>query len=515
MKPFTLVDIDELIAILAFPADSDEANILGVVRSRYSSDEDIAKTKSIKAEIIVPLVWPIADSSSQAIKAHVKDKKELFAEVKGRINDRCRDIFWENKNPHRIGIGRFNTLQALKQVKREESKKLKTEVDYLRTVLSEMAPDELVKVIGESTDETQAKIIKALTDKKDRGEVVDQEVMLKRDMDLLELDTRDWTKKHDSNADEKTPDTVQIANLIKMIEELNRKLLEMDLKAEDEDEDEKKDLMEIMEDLEKLLKQLIKREEEKEKKEVNEKQEDAKEAKEDEGKKEDEPKKIEIKSEESADVPDPDDMVDIEGKFFIDRSPVTVCKFKRFVSMTGYKTEAEKIGFVWIYRRTHSGVQILRKMGACWSNPDGNFKSESQEFRDSEHPVTCITYLDALEYAKWKGKRLPTEEEWLLAAFCRKQTKYPWGDDADLAKCNSLFSPHLSTSLVRSYDPNKSGLLDVIGNVWEWCDDGVDQKKIALGGAWNVRLEEMGRDLKLSLSPQMCNNAIGFRCVKG
>jgi formylglycine-generating enzyme len=191
---------------------------------------------------------------------------------------------------------------------------------------------------------------------------------------------------------------------------------------------------------------------------------------------------------------------------------------------------------------------------ANWKHPEG---PGSDLAGREKHPVVHICYDDALEYAKWAGKRLPTEAEWEFAArggLDRK--KFTWGDEfspggmpmaniwqGEFPNRNTLEDGFAGTAPVGSFAPNGFGLYDMSGNVWEWCADwyqpryvdiwaprnpkgpasGFDPtepdvaKRVQRGGSylccdnWCKRYMAGGRGKG---DPESGSNHIGFRCVK-
>jgi sulfatase modifying factor 1 len=195
----------------------------------------------------------------------------------------------------------------------------------------------------------------------------------------------------------------------------------------------------------------------------------------------------------------------------IDQSPVTNAQFSLFVADSGHVTGAERQG-----------------KGSLW------MKYTCAD-RDN-HPVVCVWWEDALAYANWAGKRLPTEAEWEKAArggLVGKQ--YPWGDAPPADQCNwnrvcKEFS--LPTSAVLEFPPNGYGLYDMSGNVWEWCldwyadeyylsDCSVDPQgpssgayKVRRGASWNVREAFRLRCANRGAIPQDSSHPnVGFRCA--
>src|ERR1035437_10196965 len=114
------------------------------------------------------------------------------------------------------------------------------------------------------------------------------------------------------------------------------------------------------------------------------------------------------------------------NSFYLDRNLTTVAEFDEFVKKTGYVTEADKFGNSAVFV---SGNWELVD-GADYLYPFGKDKAKAE----LNHPVTQVSWNDAVAYAKWKGKRLPTEAEWEFAATNggKSNRVYPWGNDLRL-----------------------------------------------------------------------------------
>jgi sulfatase modifying factor 1 len=190
--------------------------------------------------------------------------------------------------------------------------------------------------------------------------------------------------------------------------------------------------------------------------------------------------------------------------FWMDRTEVTNEQFSAFVRATGYVTVAERkpraedypgvppeklVAGSIVFSPPKDAVPLNDYMqwwsyvgGADWRHPEG--PKSDLEGRE-KHPVVHIAWEDANVFAKWAGKRLPTEAEFEWAArggLDRK--KYVWGDDfkpsgkfqantfqGNFPNNNTGADGYLATAPVGSFEPNGFGLSDVAGNVWEWCSD--------------------------------------------
>jgi len=173
--------------------------------------------------------------------------------------------------------------------------------------------------------------------------------------------------------------------------------------------------------------------------------------------------------------------VELAG-FFIDRTEVTVGAFAAFVVATGHRTEAERFGWSGVFDPArHTWVAVN---GATWRHPDGPDKAPAAD----DEPVTQVSWNDAQAYAAWAGKRLPTEAEWEYAARGGvDQAPYVWGRELrpggrPVANWWQGPFPDRDTgedgfagrAPVGTFPANGYGLVDVTGNVWEWCADWFD-----------------------------------------
>jgi len=269
--------------------------------------------------------------------------------------------------------------------------------------------------------------------------------------------------------------------------------------------------------------------------------------------------------------------------FWADRTPVTNEQFRRFVRESGYVTVAERT----VRPGTPAGSAVfvdpaeaaangsngtngspgatgatgtpaspwwVRVAGADWRHPRG---PQSSLRGCEDHPVVHVAWDDAVAFAGWAGRALPTEAEWERAARGGLDgAAYAWGDERTpggrhvanvwqgvFPDRNDCVDGHRFTSPVYAFPPNGYGLRDVVGNVWEWtasrvpagpwpaapgCDDvgaaaparGPWRRDgaahIAKGGSHLCAPGTCGRfrpAARLALPPDATTSHLGFRCI--
>ena len=181
--------------------------------------------------------------------------------------------------------------------------------------------------------------------------------------------------------------------------------------------------------------------------------------------------------------------------FRISETTVTNADFAAFVDETGYQTDAERLGWSFVFMSQlpadHAptqgvvGVEWWRRVdGASWRHITGPGCDLIEHLQD--HPVVHVSWNDAKAFCAWAGGRLPTEAEWEHAARGGLgDVPFPWGDqdpnDTEFTPCNiwqgqfpnvnSCADGYSTTAPAKSFEPNEFGIYNMVGNVWEWTSE--------------------------------------------
>lgn len=167
--------------------------------------------------------------------------------------------------------------------------------------------------------------------------------------------------------------------------------------------------------------------------------------------------------------------------FYYQETLVTVKQFKEFRKESGYITLAEKKGYCMISYEGMKDWDWEKKEGANYLYP---FGLDSPFENKDDYPVVCVSYLDAKSYCEFYKMRLPTEAEWEYAARAGSGSRFPWGESpekkgkyllnfwqGETHKNSVNKDGHLYLSSVKSFPPNKWGVYDPVGNVWQFTND--------------------------------------------
>ena len=208
-------------------------------------------------------------------------------------------------------------------------------------------------------------------------------------------------------------------------------------------------------------------------------------------------------------------------EFYMDKYLVTNAQYKVFVDANPQRKDLIPDAY-------QSGFYLSNWKGGSYPDGKGN------------HPVTGVSWDAAMAYARWAGKRLPTEAEWEKAARGGLVgMKYPWGNTVDENLAN--YDENVGdTTPVGHYAPNGYGLYDMSGNVWEWCLDAYEEtfyansphrnpgaggqvgndftsikvNRVLRGGSWFNSAQSLRVASRNWSSPSFTSSDYGFRCVR-
>ncbi len=254
-------------------------------------------------------------------------------------------------------------------------------------------------------------------------------------------------------------------------------------------------------------------------------------------------------SDKGANDEKPTHKVTIKKDFYIGKYEVSVKEFRKFIKDTHHITDTQNRGC-----NVLKDTNWVRKSDANWDNPYFSQMENS--------PVVCVSWNDTKAYTKWLSKktgkryRLPTESEWEFVARAGRDSEYSFGDNSDnfcsygngadqnanseikktyknkkwrLLDCSDGYG---YTSPVGSFKPNKWGVHDMYGNVWEWTEDwyadnynntptdgsinktGEQEYRVLRGGSWGSNSDGLRSAIRIRVFPLNTFNVAGFRLLQ-
>jgi formylglycine-generating enzyme required for sulfatase activity len=189
--------------------------------------------------------------------------------------------------------------------------------------------------------------------------------------------------------------------------------------------------------------------------------------------------------------------------FELDALPVSVQSFRQFVDATHYKTEAESVGYAYAYV---GGSKVQSVGGGNWRNG-----LKQHEVVD-ESAVIAVSFQDAAAYCKFRGERLPTENEWEYVARGPERHTFPWGENMGPAVGTANAAPRVGDGPAEGIGGRYRGLS---GNVWQWVDGKVEGRRVLKGASWLETNPAFRRAASRRYElPSRADEDSGIRCAK-
>jgi formylglycine-generating enzyme required for sulfatase activity len=562
--------IEQAIENLKYRPGSVKQKTILAIRSFYDSEDSIKTLTQINTDALIKKIWDVGDDLSK-----IRSKRRNFSSLKSSINSDLKKLSKKELNPDNIILTDANIFDMTEEAKsdllssftdavktgdidlEQATGILKTVADFLETLQLDTTNNESIDIIQE---------IKKILNKISNDGLLDEDTEI---IDEEELDTEEIELDEDEELEEIEDDIIEeLDDDTEIIDEEELDTEEIELDEDEELEEIEDDIIEELDDDTEI---------------IDEEELDTEEIELDE---DEELEEIELTEGDDLEVVDGLDKEEIEaleefreqrklaehfddslgerekkfnvyvtvprGKYtigtkkslksslelqefdmpevHIGRYPVTNSLFEIFIDQTGYLTTAEKKGSGVVYhsryKKTGKTASWNKSAGsedvksACWYQPSGPGSSLHGK---RNHPVVQVSIEDALAYASWIGRRLPTEAEWESAARTDLGYKYPWGNIFKQTALNIEKSGFSDTCPVDEYDEdaNEFKIVDMLGNVMEWTSDmepppfktkNSTQYCIVKGGAWNA-----GTNLTISsralFKTGFSANTIGFRCI--
>ncbi|MCC7490985.1 MAG: SUMF1/EgtB/PvdO family nonheme iron enzyme [Fimbriimonadaceae bacterium] len=216
--------------------------------------------------------------------------------------------------------------------------------------------------------------------------------------------------------------------------------------------------------------------------------------------------------------------------YYIDIYPVSNARYRQFHEFVLATNDHSRC-----YPAEHLS-SVTRELNHCprlWAKGVRGFNEDRlRRFGDPQQPVVTVTWYDAFSYCAWSGKLLPTEAQWEKAARGSDGRRFPWGNAWEPERLNAGLDIGATTA-VDAFPQGRSpfGVMDLLGNVWEWCGDRYDRRgyvngsnrnpvgptegldRVCRGGAWNYISQYATATCRHAFGPSEAYEFVGFRTV--
>ncbi|MBF0242959.1 MAG: SUMF1/EgtB/PvdO family nonheme iron enzyme [Desulfamplus sp.] len=547
--------VDQAIASLTYKDGSMKKRVILAIRQYYDPfDDAISKLQSIDSDELIKAIWDTGDDINK-----IKSKRRNFYSIRSSINSDLAALSHESENPEKITITSDNIfdmteeaknsiLSSFSEVAKSGNLDMSQITDILKTITEMVAKIEAESLSDNPTlSETLEQIKSKLLSISEPVEELDEETEIVDVEEDEELEEVEDVEEIDDDTEIVDVDDEELEELeeVEDVEEIDDDTEIVDVDDEELEElEEVEDVEEIDDDTEIVDvddKELEEFEEFKKNKELARQFDDLL---------ADADKRYNTYVVVPAGIytvgsirrtKNKLELQQIEmQKLYIAKYPVTNSLFEIFIQETGYITTAEKKGYGTVFygrfkrgknlSTWRQGVESADVKGACWYQPEGIGSSLHNK---RNHPVVQVSIDDALMFASWIGRRLPTETEWEAAARTDMGFKYPWGNEWEDARCNIEKSSISDTTPVDKYEEyqNLFAIADILGNVMEWTSDVIDNPfseqnldsdknfnpsksrfHIAKGCGWTAR-DNITIGSRALFKPQYTSNTVGFRCL--